>query len=285
MNYISYAVICGAEALISWLYFNYLFEQKYSKFFALVTVICGYSLCFFAYQLNVTAVNLFSFFLVNFFIAKSNYNCRIKTAVLHSAFLSFIMGISEIAVAATMDVFNQNFMIYVSNAHIMFIMTILSKSLYLLLAALGAKLFKPHKRYGDEPRPMLAFCLIPVFSMVVSLMVAYVGLNIELTKAAELMIIVTFISLLFVNLILFVIYNYVIKTNYNYTRLELINQKDRTNAEYYKSLYENTENQRLSLDLSRVISAIAYLNQNYIKSLSALKIRLTEDLCFLPEMI
>ena len=257
---ICYAVLYLVEALIAWLYFEYLFERKYNVYITLSMFFCGYVLCFLIYEFNITWANTISFFVINLILAAICYCCGVKTAILHAAFLSFIMTICEIAIVLLIGLFGYEFDAYKYSFNIMLLLVVLSKLLYMAFAMLSARLFKPHKKINEEPKLMILFCILPLISMVTSIFVAYLGLNTELTKSAEIMILITFMALLTVNLLFFLIYNYIQRTNHENTMLQISLQKDEADTAYYKALYEQAENQRILIhDIKKHLNIIGNL--------------------------
>lgn len=257
---ICYAVLHMVEALIAWLYFDYLFERKHNLYFTISMFAVGYIFCFFIYEIDRTWVNIISCFIVNLISACWLYDCNIKIGTIHAAFLSFLMTISEIITSLFLGVLGYEFDTYISNLRIMLIMAIISKTMYLGIAMLSARLFKPHKSVSDEPKHMLLFCVLPFMSMIISEIIAYIGLNTEISRLSEIMIIITFMTLLAENLLLFIFYNYIQYTNQQNTMLQISLQKDEADTEYYKALYEQSENQRVLIhDIKKHLNMIETL--------------------------
>lgn len=257
---ICYAVLYLVEALIAWLYFEYLFERKYNVYVTILAFIAAYFLCYLLFNLNVTWVNTASICTANFILAFFCYNCRAKSALLHAAFLSFIMTISEILVGLLLGILGCSFTANISEMKNLLTMMLLSKILYLLLMMLSARLFKPHKEIEDEPKLMLVFCIIPLFSMIISVIVTYISVNTELNRSSEMLIKIIFLTLLTVNLLFFIIYNYIQRTNQQNTRLQISLKKDEADTAFYKALYEQAENQRILIhDIKKHLNIIGNL--------------------------
>ena len=248
------------EALIAWLYYEHLFERKQNIRITLFLFFIGYCICFFVYEMKITWVNVILFFSVNVVLSLELYDCKFKTSVIHAAYLSFLMSICEIIIVLMIGAFGYSFDAYQHNFNVMILLIVLSKLLYLLSAMISARIFKPYKHISEEPKLMVLFCALPLISMLTSTVVAYLGLNAELTTSSEIMIIVTFMALLIVNLLFFIIYNYVQYTNHENTILQLSIKKDEANVEYYKALYEQTEDQKVLIhDIKKHLNVIANL--------------------------
>lgn len=240
-----YAVVYIAEAITALWYMEYLFARKRKMSHIIPTVGIGYLLLYGVSLLEITVLNTVSFFLVNFVVLYTNYLCARKTAILHSAFLSFIMTVAEILVAILISFFVNDFAAYTYDFSIMVIMAVLSKLLYLVFALTGARVFSPHKQITEEPHMMVLFCSLPIISAVVSVLIVYIGLRTELTESAEIMMLVNVLALLVVNLIFMMLYNYIQKSNADNLALQLSIQREEADTEYYKTLQEQLENQRI----------------------------------------
>lgn len=288
---VSYAIVYIAEAFIAWLYYEYLFARKRDLHIILALFVISYSSLFGIYQLGITVLNTVSFFVVNYILSYFLYHCAAQTAVLHSAFLSFIMTIAEVLIGLVMAVFVGDFAAYTYSVSVMIPMAIMSKLLYLLLALVGARVFSPHKFASEEPHMMALFCSLPIVSALFSVLVAYLSLHNNWSNSAEFIIIVSIFALLFINLIFFVLYNYQQKTNAEYLSLQLSMQKEEADTAYYSALQEQAESQRVLIhDIKNHLQIIDGLAKgddnlkisNYIEKLDATltlsrQVRLSND--------
>ncbi len=93
---IVYAILFLAEAVTAWLYASYIYTAKRSPIYTFISFTLGYLLLFVVAQYGAVMINIGMFFVVNTIILGLNFSCKIKSAVLHAAFLTLIVGISEI---------------------------------------------------------------------------------------------------------------------------------------------------------------------------------------------
>lgn len=262
----SYAVVYIAEAFIAWLYFEHLFARKREQKEIVVAFGISYFFLFAVYYLNITILNTISFFLLNAFLLYFLYYCAIKTAILHSAFLSFIMTIAEVLVGLVMAFFVGDFSAYTYDISVMIPMAIMSKLLYLFLALVSAHVFLPHKSKSEEPHMMVLFCSLPILSACISVLVACLSLHNEWDNSSGIIIVVSLLSLLAVNLIFFVLYNLQQKTNADYLSLQLSMQKEEADAAYYSAIQDQVDSQRILIhDIKshlQIIDALATAEKN-----------------------
>lgn len=259
-----YLVAFLAEAMIVLWYMGDLFTERRKISQIVVFTLGGYLLLYAVQLLNITVLNTISFFVVNCLLMFFCYDCAIKTSILHSAFLSFIMTIAEVLIALFMSLIVGDFAAYTHDFRVLVTMAILSKFLYLVFAFIGARIFAPHKKASEEPGMMVLFCSLPIFSMVISIIIVYIGLRTELTEATGIMMLVNVLALLVVNLIFLMLYNYIQKENTENLALQLRLQKGEADAEYYQTMQEQSENQRILIhDIKNHLHTIEGIAQRH----------------------
>lgn len=228
--------------ITSWLYCEYLFARKGSVGVQIISFCIGYlalaGLCFNGWMW----LCILPFFGVNWFLLQQNYSCANKTAILHAAFLTFVMVFAlQLATFGEKKTMMLPYEPYYIGA-----MTLLPWQLYyLVLCVLGARFFKPHKQTYQEPGVMVLLCAPPVISGVVAMALLFMGARQEISSWARTMLAIGEGALLVVNLLLFALYNHLEKAHAANLELQLSIQKERSDADYYQALKEQSENQRI----------------------------------------
>lgn len=261
---ICFAVLYAIEALIAWLYLEYLFNRRKSIRLLLFSFFIGYAVLFLCSLLDNTTINGIFFCIVNFLLIKQNYQCNTKTAILHTAFLCFVMVGSEIIVALWISLYGYEFSAYTYNFQVMVLLIILSKILYLLFSTIGSRIFAPHKLLIEEPKQMILFCGLPLLSSILAIVIVYIGMNAGISGTIGIMTIIIVVTLLVVNLMFLAVYNALQKANEEYLALQLSVQKEQADIAYYSALQEQFENQRILIhDIKKhlgIIDALAKQN-------------------------
>ena len=240
-----YAALFAAVALTAWLYLEYLFRRKRSAVFLIGTFLIGYVFLFVVSLLDNTTVNAAFFCFVNLVLIELNYQCNVKTALLHTAYLCFVMVGAEILVALLISLFGYEFAAYTYNFGVMVVLVILSKLLYLVFSVVGSRVFSPHKHTNEEPQFMVLFCSLPILSAIIAIITVYLGMTEGITGTVGIMTIMIIVTLLIVNLVILALYNYLQKASEEFLALQLSIQKEEADATYYKALQEQYENQRI----------------------------------------
>ena len=242
---ICYAALFVAEALTAWIYLDYLFRQKKSSFFLICSFFSGYTILFGISEFDNTTLNAFFFCIVNYSLIILNYQCNVRTALLHTAFLCFIMVGAEILVALIISLFGYEFSAYTYDFAVMVALIVLSKILYLMFSVIGSRIFAPHKHANEEPKFMVLFCSLPILSAIIAIATVYLGMTVGITDTISAMTTMTIVTLLIVNLTILALYNYLQKANEEYLTLQLSIQKEEADTTYYKALQEQFENQKI----------------------------------------
>lgn len=232
-----------ADAAITWLYFEYLFRRKEPVSSVIIYFLIGSIITMGLNWFGVRAAIPLVFFILALFVLWQCYHCAVKTSLLQAAFLTFVVTIAEELANLCLGfaVSSQDRTALFSTVSI----AVLSRLLYLVLSQIGARYFKPHKKFDQEPQMMALFCSLPLLSAVISVTVFLLGAGKDLSRSAQLIIAIIESALLVANFVFFVLYDYLQKTNAEYLELQLSIQKDESDASYYQALQQQSENQRI----------------------------------------
>ena len=261
---ICFAIVFAAEAMIAWLYLEYILSRKNPLPISICSFGMGYAALFVFSFLDDTTVNAIMFCVVNFILIKQNYSCSIKTTLLHSAFMCFAMVGAEVLVALWLGIYGYEFSAYTNDFRAMIALAILGKLLYLLFSVIGSRIFAPHKCINEEPKQMILFCGLPLLSSVIAVIIVYIGMNAGFADTVGIMTIIIVVTLLIVNLLFLALYNALQKANEEYLALQLSTQKEQADIAYYSALQEQFENQRILIhDIKKHLGTIdALAKQN-----------------------
>ena len=257
---VCYAAGFIAEAFTVWLYLDYLFPRKKSTWAIAINFALGYLFLIMISHFNNTTLNAIFCCIINYTIIMLSFQCSLKVALLHTAFLCFIMTGSEIIVALMSGIFGFEFSSYTHNFYALVTLTILSRLLYLAFSIIGSRFFAPDKQLNGEPHFMVLFCSLPILSAVIAIFTVYFGMTSGVTKENGIMMLITISTLFVVNLFFLVLYNYMAKANEEYLTLQLSLQKEKADVVYYEALQEQFENQRILVhDIKKHLGIIGAL--------------------------
>ena len=262
-KYACYGILYLAEAVIAWLYWDVLFQRKVSRLKAVCSFSAGYLLLFCITWFNHVILNGTSFFLVNWLLSWVNFECKWKSSMLHSAFLTSIMAITEIIAAWIISLFGFHFGAYAQNLAVMIVMAVISKMLYFSITIIATKFLTSDNHIQEEPALMGLLCILPILSVIVSAVVVYIGIRAEMTRAVEILMVVIVLTLLIVNLIFMIIYNHLQHIHAEHLALNLSIQREEADVAYYQYLQKQSENQRILIhDIKNHLNTINGLARN-----------------------
>ena len=242
---IAFASLYVVETFIAGVYLEYLFDRKRKLWLYIITFALGYGALFGFSQFNSTVVNAISFATINFGLIAFNYRCSAKVALIHAAFLCFLVVAGELLVSLVITLFGYSFMEYTHNFSVMLTLIIWSKLLYMVFAAIGALIFSPHKQDNTEPGAMLLFCILPIGSVIVTAAIVYIGMRSGVNPVTAVIITITVAALLVMNLLFLSIYTHVQRINREHMALQLALQRDHADAAHYQALQAQFDNQRI----------------------------------------
>ena len=99
------------EAVILWQYASSLFTSSYSNKIKLALLSAFYAILFLISLLGQIGLNIISFFVINTIFLYMLFKLKLLLALFHSAILTAIMGISELAVFGIMSRFFPHFLL------------------------------------------------------------------------------------------------------------------------------------------------------------------------------
>lgn len=261
---ICYAINIAVEGFTVWLYLEYLFRAPRRVNLQFASFFLGYFLLYLISGIRSTTLNAIAYTIVNFLLIQFNYRCSKKLAILHTAFLCFIMVVSEIIIALIISIFGYEFSAYTYNINVMVVFAFLSKLLYLMLATIGSRIFVPRNATNEDPHFMILFCSLPLLSSAVAVAIVHLGMNVGITDVIGIMTIMITVTLVIVNLIVLALYNFLRNTNDEYLALQLSIQKEQADVVYYKALQEQFENQKILVhDIKKHLGSIAAIARQY----------------------
>lgn len=249
------------EAVILWQYSSSLFTSSHSSKIRLVLLSALYALLFFLSLLEQTGLNVISFFVINTVFLHLLFKIKLLLALFHSAILTAIMGISEIAVLGIISRFFPHFLLKTDSGLIFY--TVFSKIIFFAVIYLLIHLFKGKKLNQEQyDHSQLILMLIPISSIFIILTFAAIGETSAFAPPVDFMVTICAIFLLTVNLLVFGINQYSQKKSQEYTEMQLLLQKESDSVEYYEMILSQNENQSILIhDIKKHLQSIRLLNE------------------------
>ena len=241
---ICYAFVLTSEGITAWSYFEQVFERKGSRKVEIWMFILGYSLLFVLSQFKNVLINTIAFLFVNLILLFSNFACKKLIGIIQVAFLTVVMGGTEVLAGNLMSCLSHDFKAYQYDISVMIPLSVLSCLLYFFVIQIIAKLIKPAKD-GTDTSTVFLLSILPVVSVLITMTIAYISITTRIKPIVGILMAISVIALLMVNILVTVVYNHIQKMYNDRLELELIAQKAKMDTENYKILENQYENQRV----------------------------------------
>lgn len=251
------------EAVILWQYTSNLFTSSYGSKIRLALLSALYTILFLLSLLKQTGLNVVSFFVFNTVFLYVLFKLKLLLALFHSAIVTAIMGISEIAVLGIISRFFPHFLLE-TDAGLVFY-TVFSKIFFFAVIYLLIHLFKGKKlnqeQYGHSE---ILLMLIPVSSIFIIFTLLSIGETSTFAPPIDFLVTICAVFLLMVNLLVFEINQYNQKKSQEYADLQLLLQKESDSVEYYEMMLAQNENQSILIhDIKKHLQSIKLLNEKH----------------------
>lgn len=241
---ICYAFVLTSEGITAWSYFEQVFERKGSRKVEIWMFILGYTLLFVLCQFKNVLVNTVAFLFVNLILLFSNFACKKLIGIIQVAFLTVVMGGTEVLAGNLMSCLSHDFKAYQYDISVMIPLSVLSCLLYFFVMQIIAKLIKPAKD-GTDTSTVFLLSILPVVSVLITMTITYISITTQIKPIVGILMAISVIALLMVNILVTVVYNHIQKMYNDRLELELIAQKAKMDTENYKILENQYENQRV----------------------------------------
>lgn len=241
---ICYVFVLTSEGITAWSYFEQVFERKGSRKVEIWMFILGYSLLFALSQFKNVLINTIAFLFVNLILLFSNFACKKLIGIIQVAFLTVVMGGTEVLTGNLMSCLSHDFKAYQYDISVMIPLSVLSCLLYFFVIQIIAKLIKPAKD-GTDTSTVFLLSILPVVSVLITMTIAYISITTRIKPIVGILMAISVIALLMVNILVTVVYNHIQNMYNDRLELELITQKAKMDTENYKILENQYESQRV----------------------------------------
>lgn len=258
---IIYFMIYFFEAAILWKYCTVLFgSENRAKNFILIEMLY---MAMYAVSLKANSgINTCLFIAVNFMCICFLYRNKWYAALYHSLVTTIAMSIGEFFVLC-ITMYSFPFYLHETPLYSLIPNVIFSKALYFMILNGMMHFEKSRTDRGTHfDKIFLLIMITPILSVFIVVLLIMAILSLRPDFKRMLVIWVCGALILLINLIFIGIHNYVLKKMDDITDLELLLQKEKTYAKYYKMLLSQEENKNILIhDMKKHLQAIALLNE------------------------
>lgn len=248
------------EFMLFWNYSNTLFEPKKNTkirfFFMLLNTLV---LCT-IYQFNITYLNVILMFITYSILLFSLYNISFKTATFHSLIFMVVMLASEIFIMVICSMLFNDFNALENNISVYLFSAITSKLIYFAIIMAILKTFAQKESAEQTNKFFWLLFVMPLTSIMVLLCFRYITYQMKLTHFLSVLWAISCLGLLFANILVFVIYEYSLKSTKGLYELKTISYQEEQDKKYYEILEQtNKEMHLFSHDIKNHLTQIRNL--------------------------
>jgi signal transduction histidine kinase len=249
------------EAVIFWQYSSGLFTTTQSGKIRLALLSTLYAILFILSLIGQTWLNIIGFFLVNTIFLYTMFKLKLLLALFHSAILTAIMGISELAVFGVLSRFFPHFLLE-EGVGLVFYM-VFSKTFFFAIIYLLIHVFKGKNMIiKQHDKSELFLMLIPISSIFIMFTFLAIGETSSFAPPIDFMVTICAVFLLMINLLVFGINQYSQKKSQEFTDIQLLLQKESDSVQYYEMVLSQNENQSILIhDIKKHLQSIKMLNE------------------------
>lgn len=253
-----YALVYLVEAMIDWQYFSRVFSSKRPKWQVALLYAAGYGLSFAAFSTSTVFLNLAIQTVMQVALQMLSYHCSVKSAVFHAALLRGLSTATEYVAAVILGtILPGGFTQYLTSVTGLLLLTAFSKLLYFILTKVCLSLRKGREENSTEKLVPFLFGLFSLASLAVLVALGYIVIAFPLDRKTNLLVAACSLILLFANILLFVVHQYVQELNRRYLQLSLMRQKEKADQDYFQALNEHYSEQRILIhDIRRHLAVL-----------------------------
>lgn len=260
---ICYIVIHILEACILLQYCKNLFQTNFPEIVRYPILFLCYFLLFVGSLFENFWINFFMFLFLNFMYILLIYDLKWLTAFFHSFLITIIMVLSELVIFSILSHFAPNFYDNRTYFRNVIILSVPSKLLYfLILQCISVYIKRKKTRELSSDKNTLFLNVIPLISGFISLVLATICMNIQLSLFLDIMITISVLLLLAVNIFLAWFHTFIQEKNQKFMEMQILLQKEYDTAKYFNALHKQDEKQKILIhDIRKHLRSIAELNE------------------------
>ena len=241
-----YLLIYFVEALILQQYYSALFKRKRPFWLTTAAIFLSYGIIGALFSPSLVWINIVIFTLLNYFLLLFLFECSWKTCFFHAIALTALMFSTEEIVLLVLGILFDGFEKYLTNTVMFVLLAIFSKLLYFLFSQLCVRVAKRNTKREKDLGPFaLLFGSFTVASIIIWITFGYTALEVNLPIFIETSMIVAAFILLIADLLVYAAYQQSQVLSQQYLSMKLLEQREKSEEHYFKTLEEHYTQQRV----------------------------------------
>lgn len=258
----SYAMVTVFEAIISYIFISGKFAQKMSNMGLFLCFSLSAALQFIINTVGVEYSNIVAFLACNLLLCIFCFNTNVFQAIFTSILLTSITLITKMTLLfLVMVTFNIDIKGITENSMIFFLLSGSSQLFFFFIAYFVSKISVKENKENLKLNKTNMLFFLPMASILIICGMSYISLNYKLDEFTYVLFAVGALLLMYSNIVVFLVHEDVLKTQYENTALKLQKQKSEIDTEYYSILQNQYENSNILIhDIKRHLLSIKELS-------------------------
>lgn len=252
------------EMAVSWQYFRNFYSSKCSKRTECIFMLSTYMIMFCLFWLRIFWFNAIDFLIINCLLCFYLFSRKMSSAVFHALILTGAMVVTELIVELISMKVLDGFFIFMEHPLTYAMVNISSRMLYFLIIRIIITIFAPKKEKIDVKSGFAVLIgIIPLVSIWFTIVIIMICIDSHIDNLMSSMLLTSAVLLLVMNFVVFWAYDSNQKFMRNYLMMQADLKEQQAEAEYYRRLAEQTENQKILIhDIKNHLQTIAGLSED-----------------------
>ena len=252
------------EMTVVWQYFRSFYSAKRSKQTEHVFMISAYVILFGLFWLRILWLNVVDFLIINCFLCFYLFSRRVSSSVFHGLILTGTMVVTELIVELIGMKALNGFLVFMEHPLTYAMINISSRMVFFLIIRIIIMNFAPKKEKIDVKSGFAVLIgIIPIVSIWFTIVIIMICVDSPIDNLMSSMLLTSAILLLVMNFVVFWAYDSNQKFMRNYLMMQSNLREQQAEAEYYRRLAEQTENQKILIhDIKNHLQTIVGLSKD-----------------------
>lgn len=252
------------EMVAAWQYFRSFYSSKCSKQTECMFMESAYVMMFCLFWLQIFWFNAVDFLIINCFLCFYLFSRRMSSSVFHALILTVAMVVTEVIIELVCMRLLDGFLVFTQNSISYAIVSIGSRIFYFFVIRIIIVVFAPKKeRLEAKSGFTVLLSVTPLISVWLTLVIVVFCINSRIDSMMGVMLLASMAFLLGMNFVVFWAYDSDQKFMRNYLMMQADLKEQQAEAEYYRRLAEQTENQKILIhDIKNHLQTIAGLSED-----------------------
>lgn len=252
------------EMVVAWQYFRSFYSSKCSKQTECMFMVSAYVMMCCLFWLQIFWFNAVDFLIINCFLCFYLFSRRMSSSVFHALILTVAMVVTEVIIELVCMRLLDGFLVFTQNSISYATVSIGSRIFYYLVIRIIIAVFTPkEERLEAKSGFTVLLSVTPLISVWLTLVIVVICMNGHIDFIMGGMLLASMALLLVMNFVVFWAYDSDQKFMRNYLMMQADLKEQQAEAEYYRRLAEQTENQKILIhDIKNHLQTIAGLSED-----------------------